>query len=110
MKNLIRWLVEAMNPCIHQWEKVDVVHDNPENPSVTQIIRMCSICGEINTVEIKSPQPPKDHCPPHVWETFHSIRVVANVEAKNPDTRGYRLMQRCTRCGETRTKNEGFAK
>lgn len=106
MTNLIRSLIEALNPCIHQWEKIDVLHDDPKNPSQTTIIRMCSICGTLNTVDIKGPPKPikPDTCPPHVWVTTNDTRIIDDInkpEAKRL-TMGHIYTQSCKRCGDYR--------
>jgi ribosomal protein S14 len=108
--NFIRALVEAFNPCIHQWRVETTLQDRPEDPREVLIIRSCDICGAVDQQTVKAPHPPDpppDTCPPHKWKTVQTIRVVADIEAKIRDTKGYKYIQECERCGEMRTIFQG---
>jgi predicted RNA-binding Zn-ribbon protein involved in translation (DUF1610 family) len=107
--NLIRALVEALNPCVHQWEKIDLLHDDPKDPSETTVIRMCSICGEMSTVTIEGPpKRPKPYvCPPHKWERVDQILVQPSGTKANDPTVvpvGRVIVYRCAGCGEEKTR------
>jgi hypothetical protein len=111
--NLIRAFVEALNPCIHQWEKIDALYDDKDDPSETKIVRQCSVCGEISDVTIKAPtKRSKDWvCPPHRWAKVRETKVVddmAKVAKGTASTVGYLVIQQCTACGEMRTIKQGF--
>lgn len=107
--NIIRRIVEALNPCIHQWDVVDTLKDNPENPRTVNIIRACNICGTIDQQTIVAPT--AQGCPPHKWVNVSSIKIVDDVNAaatgKPFATMGFKITQQCSGCGELRTKQVG---
>jgi hypothetical protein len=108
--NLLRALVEAFNPCFHQWEVIETLRDRPEDPMVITIVRQCAICSALGTETIKGPPryvAPDPVCPPHKWATVNTIQLVKYVNAAKKDTRGYQYIQQCTRCGDMRTITQG---
>jgi hypothetical protein len=99
--NIIRWLVEALNPCIHQYEVTSTMVDDPDNPRHTRLVKTCFICGRTIT---------EDHVAPassahvHEWVTFEKVRIVDNMSLPKDQwsVSGFKLHQHC-KCGDVRS-------
>lgn len=93
--NLIRWFVEAINPCVHQDRTVATMFDDPTNPKVTTVVSECELCGRVQHTVIKA----AGVCT-HKWTTYTRIAVFDKPDAQRPGH--YRAHQTCDRCGEER--------
>lgn len=105
-------IVKALNPCIHTWANVEVLKDNPDHPVKVTIIQVCDVCGETRQVNFEGPPPPhscKEHG--HRWETIDTVTLIGDKMAHSgkPSVRGYKLIQRCKECGNTRFELAGLA-
>jgi hypothetical protein len=109
--NLFRALVEALNPCIHQWEKLEVLKDDPENPTHIKIVSQCFVCGEVRSDEFNGPKRPqeKHSCVKdgHHWTNLRKVAVIPrNPQIRNgqPLPESWDYEQQCTHCGDLRVK------
>lgn len=103
MVNVIRWLVEACNPCIHQWTTTATLKDREENPTAVRMVQECAICGDVRQQDFVTPET-TGTCR-HKWRTT----TVHAVYTDDPKTRtektlpGYhRHTQVCEHCGDVR--------
>lgn len=107
-RNWLEWLAAIFYPCAHQWERLDTLKDNDENPNAVKIIRMCSICGVVDEVLISAP--PNGECR-HKWEQTDSINIISPNAKPNAVPAGQVRVFTCSLCGETKARkitSEGF--
>lgn len=65
---LREWIASLfLPPCLHAWETVATLHDDPDKPTATTLVQVCVACGETRQTVFKSPEPPKRACSPHKW-------------------------------------------
>jgi len=98
--NLIRCLIEALNPCVHQDRVVATMYDNPQDPKVTTVVSSCDICGRTTEAVFMA----KGVCQHH-WETFQRVSVMPkDTKSINGDEIPlfYSFNQKCTKCGDLR--------
>lgn len=107
-ERFINW----MNPCVHSWQVIERLKDSETDATAVTLVRECTICGVLDTVTIEGPKrPPVPHvCPPHKWQTFHTVNLVDEKQIINgkPSQRGTKLLQQCDFCGDTRTRVVGL--
>jgi hypothetical protein len=94
--NLIRCLVEALNPCVHQYRTVATMYDNPDKPTITTLVQECDICGDTRRMVFDA----EGVCQHH-WQTLQRISVFPTTDKPDPDAIPlyYRFVQQCTKCG-----------
>jgi hypothetical protein len=93
--NIIRCLVEALNPCIHQDVAVATMYDNKDNPQVTTVVSQCEICGRTKRDVFEA----AGHCF-HKWVTLRRVSIWGK-DPKYPT--GFSHEQQCEKCGAIRT-------
>jgi hypothetical protein len=106
MSNVIRWLVEAFNPCIHMDRTVATMFDDPANPKVTTVIAECEVCGRTERKVFKA----EGACV-HKWITDRRSAVYESHEGEDKRPIYHRLDQHCEYCGDVRAidlKPEGW--
>lgn len=102
------WLRKLL--CSHHYEKVGELKDNDDDPKAVNIVRMCCRCGDVQSTVLTAPE--DTTCPPHVWTTFHQVRILGEDQTKAVQEGriardkvipiGFAFQQQCTRCGELR--------
>jgi hypothetical protein len=96
--NLIRCLIEALNPCVHIDRVVATMYDNKDDPKVTTVVNSCDICGRISQTVTKA----AGVCFHH-WVTLRRVNVMANETDKIPIF--HAIEQQCNKCGDVRKVN-----
>jgi hypothetical protein len=93
--NIIRCLVEALNPCVHQYTVVATMYDDKDDPKVTTIISECEICGHAKRAVFKA----EGVCF-HYWKTLRRVGVWKDKTDTLPFAFSYE--QQCEKCGDLR--------
>lgn len=99
---MIGWLLNFLNPCVHQYETVATLKDDEEKPQAVKLVQACSVCGRIRETVIKAP----GWCD-HRWYEEQTVRVFNADDDDKAKARpmGICKIMKCEKCGDVKRVN-----
>ena len=93
------WLKGLIDPCPHEWERVDTLHDREKNPTAATVIQCCKGCGKLREHTFRAPET-AGQCR-YRWFKVQTIRVYAGKggEKEGATPIGFEDVMECQNCG-----------
>lgn len=98
--NLIRCLIEALNPCVHQFRLVATMYDNKDDPKITTLVSDCEICG----ITKRDVYGAEGVCV-HKWLIQQKINIMGKQSSPSGIPLYHAYILRCERCGELKRED-----